>query len=311
MNGAEIKHLKAAVALAEERNFSRAAARLRMGQSGLTKLIKALERELGYDLFTRASRSVGLTPAGEIFVAEARLTLQHLERAVHLSRAAVEQAVSTLHVGKSPYTDPYLITKLLSLRPPLYPDIQVHLTTKLSPEVTQDLLSGSLDIAFLADMPESASLSGRLVLDLPFYVAMLESNALAKQRTVTADDLRQHSCILFERHVQPRLYDEVMKRLRPASLPGCSLHHVMTAEDALQLILRGFGVAVLTQAGAWRIQRVGVTMRPLDGEDLRVRTSMVARSDNQSRIVSDVVRSFVTAVGPDRNAAQFKLPLRK
>ncbi len=131
---------------------------------------------------------------------------------------------------------------------------------------------------------------------------MLEGDALAKQRTVTADDLRQHSCILFERHVQPRLYDEVMKRLRPASLPGCSLHHVMTAEDALQLILRGFGVAMLTQAGAWRILRFGVTIRPLDGGNLRVRTSMVARSDNQSRIVSDVVRSFVTAVGPDRNA---------
>ncbi len=80
----------------------------------------------------------------------------------------MEQAVFTLHVGKSPYTDPYLITKLLSLRPPLYPNIQVHLTTKLAPELTQDLLSGSLDIAFLADMPESASLSGRLVLDLPF-----------------------------------------------------------------------------------------------------------------------------------------------
>ena len=85
----------------------------------------------------------------------------------------------------------------------------------------------------------------------------------------------------------------------------------MTAEDALQLILRGFGVAVLTRAGAWRIQRVGVTIRPLDGEDLRVRTSMVARSDNQSKIVSDIVRGFVTAVGPDRKATQFKLPLRK
>ncbi len=309
MNGTEIRHLKAAVALAEERNFSRAAARLRIGQSGLTKQIEALERQLGYDLFVRETRAVSLTPAGEIFVAEAKLTLQHLDRAIHLSRAAVQQTAITLHVGKSHYTDPYLITKLLSLRLPLYPTLQVQLSTKLLPELTHDLLNGSLDLAFLVNVPNSARLTGRLLLDLPFFVAMLEIDPLAQQASVSSEDLQGRSCVLFERHVQPLLYDEVLSLVRPASSPGCSLQHVMTAEDALQMIFRGLGVAMLTQAGAWRIQRPGVTIRPLSVAGLRVRTSVVARSDDRSKIVSDVVRSLVRAVTPNLGSSQLGLRL--
>ncbi len=203
-----------------------------------------------------------------------------------------------MHVGKSPYTDPYLITKLLSLRLPLYPNLQIQLTTKLAPDLTNDLLGGSLDLAFLANAPETSRLTGRLLSALPFYVVMSESDPLSVKKEVSGNDLTGRSCILFERHVQPRLYDEVNLTLQPAPLPGCSLHHVMTAEDAVQLVLRGSGLALLTQAGAWRVQRRGVTIRPPSAGDLIVRTQLVARSDERSKVVSDLVRSLVKAIFP-------------
>ena len=310
MQGPEVKHLRAVVVLAEERHFSRAAARLRIGQSGLTKQVVAVEEFLGFPLFIREPRRVTLTPAGEIFVAEARIALQHLDRAIHQSRSAVQGTVQTLLVGKSPYTDPYLITKLLSLRLPLFPELKIQLTSKLTSELEQDLLAGSLDLAFLTGVPRTPQLTGSLVGDQPFYIAMLQEDDLAMTKEVLCQSLANRSCILFERHVQPTLYDDFVRIVRPASALGCSLQHVMTAEDALQFVLRGFGVAVLTQAGAWRILRHGITIRPLKADrPLRVITEFVARSDDDSKLVSDTVRSLVRSLTPSRPNDQFRLNL--
>ena len=84
---------------------------------------------------------MSLTPAGEIFVAQARFASQHLDRAVNLSRAAIEQAVTTLHVGKSPYTGPLPDHKASFLTPAALSNFTSRHHDKLARELTQDLLS--------------------------------------------------------------------------------------------------------------------------------------------------------------------------
>lgn len=75
MSGADTKYLRAAVVLMEEMNFSRAASKLNIGQSALSKQIAALHKHLGYELFVREGRKITATPAGEAYVAEAKLSL--------------------------------------------------------------------------------------------------------------------------------------------------------------------------------------------------------------------------------------------
>ena len=258
------KHLRAAVALAEEANFSRAAHKLHVGQSVLSKQIAFLEKYLGYDLFLRLDREVVPTTAGEVFVEQARLSLEYQERAIRLSRAANEGAEHTLRVGKSPYTDPFLLTNLLSLRLPLFPNLRIEVTSKLAPDLAHDVLTGSLDFAFLTGIPTTSRMTSVMVGNQPFFVAMLEDDPLALRKEIGCIDLEESSCILFERHVQPFLYDSLVRAAMPASRPGRSLHHMMTAEEGANLIRRGLGIAVLTQAGAWRIAKNGITMRPLN-----------------------------------------------
>lgn len=142
-----------------------------------------------------------------------------------------------------------------------------------------DLLNGTLDLAFVTGLPDTARLTSVLVSDQTFFVVMLNDDRLAAQSEVSTNDLEDTSCVLFERHVHPFLYDDVVRVTRPASKSGCSLHHVMSAEDAAQFVRRGFGVAVLTQAGAWRIARAGLTMRSLNADGLRVQTRLTCRSD--------------------------------
>ncbi len=116
MSDIDFRFLRAAVALMDELNTSRAAIRLGIGQSAMSKQISALHDALGYPLFIKQGRNMVPTAAGDAFVAQARIALDYAERAKRMSRAAHQHMEVVLHVGKSPYTDPYLITNVLSLR---------------------------------------------------------------------------------------------------------------------------------------------------------------------------------------------------
>ncbi len=309
MSEADTKYLRAVVVLMEEMNFSRAAEKLNIGQSALSKQIAFLQDLLGYELFVREGRKIASTAAGEVYAAEARLALEHAERAVTLSRAANQSTEQILHVGKSPYTDPYLITNLLSLRLPSFPNLKIKIASKFAVELSHDLLNGTLDLAFLTGIPETPRISSVSVSKQRFFVVMLEQDEFSWRTEITADQLATRSCILFDRHVHPYLYDSLIQKAKPATAPGTSLHHVTTAEEASQFVSRGMGVAVLTQGGAWRIAREGITIRPLAVEDLVVETRLACRSDSQARVVGEFVRGFVRNLVPKQDDRQLPLDL--
>ena len=120
--------MEAAIALAAELNFSRAAHRLRITQPALTKQIAELETRLGFCLFQRDHQIVTLNDAGRAFVEEARLSVLHSERATQVARAALSNAEVVLRVGRSPYTDPYLTSMLLAVRLPLFPRLKIEIS---------------------------------------------------------------------------------------------------------------------------------------------------------------------------------------
>jgi len=309
MRDVDTKLLRAAVALAEELNFSRAAEILHIGQSALSKQINTLEELLGCELFSRDSRGVVPTVAGERFVYEARLALLHQERAIQFSREAHRNREIPLQVGKSPYTDPYLLSNLLSFRLPLFPNLKVQLTSKFAVDLEHDLLNGTLDLAFLTAIPPTPLLSSVTVARQPMYVAMLESDGLAQCADVRDGQLEGISCILPERHVHPPLYEMLIAGARPATKPGTSIHHVMTAEDASHFVRRGLGVAILSQAGAWRIAHNGITIRPLNIGGIALETRLACRSDSQVRVVSEFLRGFVKRLNEQASAKQLQLRL--
>jgi len=95
----ELRLLEAAIAVAQDLNFSRAAERLHIDQSAVTKRINSLESQLGFKLFERNHQSVELTEPGRRFVEEAREAVSHMERAVSSANAAFRGAEDTLNIG--------------------------------------------------------------------------------------------------------------------------------------------------------------------------------------------------------------------
>lgn len=102
MSHNRLRFFVAAIALAEELNFSRAAKRAGLSQPSLTRTIYELEAYVGCRLFDRNRKTVRVNDAGRAFVEEARMAILHEERAFQSARAAMQDAELVLNVGRSP-----------------------------------------------------------------------------------------------------------------------------------------------------------------------------------------------------------------
>ena len=133
----EVRHLQAVLVLAEELNFTRAADRLHITQSGFSKQINEVEAQHGFRLFIRQNKkNVELTEVGRIFVEEARQALLHIDRAVHAAR---EGSDSILTVGHSPDADQAWISAILAIRLPMYPKLRIQLISEFSRELVRSV----------------------------------------------------------------------------------------------------------------------------------------------------------------------------
>jgi DNA-binding transcriptional LysR family regulator len=305
----EIRLMQAAIMLAEELNFSRAAERLHISQPTLSKQIVELESQLGFRLFERNHQIVDLTDAGRAFVEEAREAVLHVERAVVAAKAVFNGADEILNVGKSPYGDPYLVSILLSIRLPLFPGLRIKLWSNYSNELAHQVVAGTLDLALITGVPDNPKLSALRVADNPFYIAMSLEDDLAANREIRLDDMRGRHWILLGPHANQHLYDTIQHVASDKGVHASEIHHVMSPEEASELVREHKGMAFLPRAGAWRIARDGVTMRPLAEDRLRLVTNLAVRSDSKSRLVNEFVRAAARKLSSVSAVVQRQLPL--
>ena len=301
--------VKSAIALAETLNFSRAARARHISQPTLTKHISALEDWVGVPLFERDRQVVAIKDAGRAFIEEARLSVLHFDRAVQAARAVTQNSETVLNIGRSPDTDPFLISTLLSVRLPLFPLLKVELSSQFSCDLVHDVLAGSVDLAIATEPPMSPILSATKIAQTPFFITMCKDDEAAVHQQLSMAALNGREWVVFERRVHPALYDAIIRVAQERRVTPAQIHHVMTAEEAFPFIARGRCLAFLTKSGALRIARDAMTVRPLVEESLLLRTYIAARSDNKSKIVSEFMRTFVKKLSQYNTVKQLQLPM--
>jgi DNA-binding transcriptional LysR family regulator len=287
----EIRLLQAAIALAEELNFSRAAARLRIEQSTLSKRIVELESQIDLRLFVRNHQTVELTEAGRHFVEDARSAILHAERAVHGARAAQNGADEVLHIGRSVYADPYLVTAIQSIQLPLFPGLKVKLWSNFSHELARMVATGNLDLALVLAIPDSPLLSFLSVTESPGYIALPKSDAIAGNAQLSLNDLRAHEWILPAPHINPYITALIQAEASANHIVAPDTHTFTTAEEASALVLAHKGAAFLTREAAWRISSNEIAVRPLSEEHPKLVTRLAMRANDKKRLTSEFVRA--------------------
>jgi hypothetical protein len=122
-------------------------------------------------------------------------------------------------------------------------------------------------------------------------------------------DLAADPWILFTKKVHPLLYDAIFESAHSYGINAKELHHIVTAEEAVHLVLEHAGIAFISKAVALSHQRAGIVVKPLAEEKLRVRTYLALRADNDSRMLNEFARAFLRKCCGADSSAQMSLPI--
>ena len=191
----DLRLLRYFVAVAEELNFTRAAARLHMTQQPLSAAIRQFETELGVDLFHRTTRRVELTDAGDALLEPARAALQAADDALAAARAAGRGIAGVLQFGLSTGAR-YGLEPLFAALDQRHPAVQLHTRHDSAAPLLADLGEGRLDAAvtFAAHIP--ADLEQLRLKDESAVLAVSAGHALAERRSVALIELRDETFAL-------------------------------------------------------------------------------------------------------------------
>ena len=234
----ELRQLRYFVALAEELNFGRAAAREHIVQSSLSQQLQRLERELGVVLLERTTHHVRVTQAGAVFMAEARQILAHVDRAAVAAQRAAESA-PTLKVGvvDASYDSMPLILQLVQEH---YPDLELHQIEIGVPEQFTLLVDGRLDVGLGRASLAPREVASRLVRLDPLGVLVPQGHRFAALPGVPVATLAEEPLLLAEPQRAPEFNQFVIELCRSVGFTP-TVHHgtVDSIRAALHLVMQG------------------------------------------------------------------------
>ena len=232
------------VALAEERSFTRAAARCFVVQSALSHQIKALEDELGTTLFARTSRRVELTAAGDAFVIEARAILVAADRAVASAAAATGEICGELNIGVIPTVTAIDLPGALREFHAAHPAVRIRLRAGSSDAFVTDIATGRLDAAVLGlpgDVPPKVA--SRELARERLVAVIGAGHRHAMRRRLRLRDLAGETFVDFPEGSPGRAQSDLA--FAAAGERREVTFEAMTAEMILGIVAEGLAVALL------------------------------------------------------------------
>jgi len=216
----ELRHLRYYVAVAEAENVSRAALKLHVSQPGISRQIRDLEDEIGFQLLERSAKSVRLTPAGKVFLKETREVLARVEAAVNKARAVAKGGGGEIHVGYAPSLTVQILPAMLRKFQDAFPDVRVALHDLSSEEMLLQLATGKLQVA-LTVPPPAKMLRGLAFVEIARYamvVAVAPNHPLAKCKAVTLRQVAPEPLIGLNRKDYPEYHVETRKLFAASGL---------------------------------------------------------------------------------------------
>ena len=264
----ELRHLRYFVAVAEEGHITRAAERLGIQQPPLSHQIRALERELGVQLFRRLPRGVALTEAGRSLLVDARAALLRVEAGIEAAKRAARGEQGQLRLAMPPTAPfhPFVPRLILAFRE-AYPMVALTMEESLRAESLERLRGGQVDAAFLrACMAAPEGLVIHPLLEEPLVAALPSGHPLLRgaDGALALRALAGETFIAYARDQGPALYEAMAAACLRAGFTPRLGQEAPRVTTALSLVATGFGVT-LVPASMRRMALEGVIFRDLSG----------------------------------------------
>lgn len=258
----ELRDLRSFVAVAHQRNFSRAAETLHVSQPALSEQIRRLEDELGAVLFERTSRGATLTDAGAAFLPQARAVLAQADVAVEAVRLIARGVAGTLTLAFIDSAALGLLPGLIRRFTARHPDVKLRLRELGTRSQLAALEVGEIDVGIVRGPVWNAGLTGVTLATEPLLVALSAQHPLAQHETIAVAALRDEGFITFPADRGAGLYEETVRLCHEAGFAPRVVQEASEIATICALAAAGLGIAVIP-ASASAIVLDGLVHRPL------------------------------------------------
>ena len=283
-----IENVHSFVTLAQELSFRRAAERLHLDQSALSRRIQKLEVTLGFRLLERTTREVRLTQAGRSFYNDNADLLRGYASSIQLARRIAEGKLGALNVGYMAFAATELMPAAVARFRQAHPEVDLKIRYIRTQGQKIALANDEIDLGYMIG-PFDHSDYHSLTLSLePLYVVTPRNHALLRLPVVTPADLASQDIILGDTHE----WEEYRWRLANLfSAEGISLNITIEASNTLALlglVAAGLGVTLYPESLIGFLGR-SVEVRPIIHPQFRISTVLTWKRSNRSRQVREFV----------------------
>ena len=246
MRGTRFAELSAFVAVAEHRNFTKAAAQLAISPPTLSQTIRSFEERLGVRLFNRTTRSVALTEAGERLLADAQPVLDGMDKAIEAVNAFRDKPIGTLRLSMPRAVATTLVGPLLQQFLAKFPEIKLEVTTD---DTHSDIVSGRFDAGIrIGERIAKDMIAVRLVDEFRIMAVASPAYLAHHPRPSTPEDLHVHNCVRlrwdWDGSVQSWVFENAGRRIEVAVDGSLVLNDMYLVVNA---VLDGIGVGYVSE----------------------------------------------------------------
>lgn len=304
-----LREMRYFITVADELNFTRAAARLNVAQPALTRAIKKLEAALGAHLLIRDTRNVCLTEFGNAFLVEARLALTQVSRAERLGREMALGRIGQIRIGYTAFVEYDLLAPILKRFRQTSPNVRIELNNLPSERQRAALLEGTVDSALILGPLSIPRISTCHIRDEPLAVVMPRGHRLGERETLTASDLRGEELIMGTENMWSMYRQGLFSEFYDCGvLPRISME-APTPTAVLALVGAGIGLTIFpmtySQHLVKQFQDNRWDLRPFITRKCKFTIVCAWSTDNKN----PVLRSFLDSSGIARQPSKCKQPL--
>jgi DNA-binding transcriptional LysR family regulator len=284
----ELRHLRYFVAVAEERNFTRAAQRLNIAQPPLSRQIQQLEETLGVQLLERNSRPLKLTETGKFFYSHAAQLLAQTADLESMTRRVgnIERSLSIGFVGSTLYG---MLPKIIRRFRDANATVELSLHEMSTMDQMRALKDGRIDVGFGRIRLEDANVRRVILREEKMIVALPEGHPLSLAPAALAlRELVQETLIIFPKTPRPSYADQVLAAFHDRALKPRRIYEVRELQIALGLVAAGEGISIVPSS-VNGLKRDDVAYKELDDPTLVSPIIMSMRALDESRDIREML----------------------
>ncbi|MEZ5811707.1 MAG: LysR family transcriptional regulator [Rhizobiaceae bacterium] len=288
-----LDRLKSFVVLARVGNFHQTAAVIGRTQPAVTAQIKSLEEALSVPLFFRRTRSVELTPEGEVLFARVERIVDEIDEIVHDFRRIATLETGEVRVGATPTLASYMLPDIMRKFRQQFPDVRLHFTDEPTTRLEQLVADRALDFYFGPAPSRASALSFKFLANDPYQVVVPKNHELAHAARVSVAELPRYRVLLMHKNTMVR--KEIDRFLARHSIFIEPEEEVTNHFTLGGLVEAGIGITLLPATALPLIAHPGVRVVDLIEADFVRRLGVATRVDYRP---APAAKAFLTMISP-------------